>query len=522
MSCAVFPGNPSSGRPILAQRGIRFLDVSNRLDFIHRSDGGEGLSGAAWFDYNNDGFLDLYLTNGKKHPNGLLRNNGDGSFTNVSAQAGVENGQGNSGVIAGDIDNDGNVDLFLTGEGGFLGAEQSSTKLYHNRGDGTFEDITERARVSGPESALSAAFADIDRDGFLDLYITSPGSLATRTQHMSKLYHNNGNLTFTDVSASAGVDTALGACVVEFSDYDNDGWIDLFVGDCNDVYYRPTPLELFRNNGNLTFTNVTAKAGLAGGGFWMGITLGDYDNDGDIDIFATNLGTFTPFGRFHALYENNGNGTYTNVGERAGVARWEWGWGCSFADFDNDGHIDLFFAGSFPPFPYGVIGRGKANPGRLLMNNHDKTFTEIGASQGFDLSDQYTSGVAVGDFDGNGFSDIVVGIETYLNQIGRPLLYQNMGNGNHWLIIKTVGTTSNRDGVGARIRVRAGDLMQLKERYAGSSFLSMDSPWLTFGLGPRDRADSIEITWPSGRVDHFESVTTGRAITLVEGRSTAF
>ena len=513
---AVVPVLTIAGLTSSTRRDVGFQDVSGLLAFVRSSEGGDGLAGAAWFDYNNDGFLDLYLANGKGHGNGLFQNNGDGTFTDVSAQAGVENGLGNSGVIAGDIDNDGHVDIFLTGEGGLTVSDQSPTKLFYNNGDGTFSDITIQSGVVGAETAISAAFADIDKDGFLDLFIASPGSLLTKTQHKNKLYHNNGDRTFTDISASAGVDTDIGACAVGFCDYDNDGWLDLFVVNCNDVFFKPVPIELFRNNGDLTFTDVAREAGLRRVGAWMGITFGDYDNDGDMDFFVTNAGVSVPLGS-HALYRNNGNGTFTFVSFRTGVARWEWGWGCSFADFDNDGYLDLFFAGSFPPPPLEIVGSGIGNPGRLFMNIRGRTFKEIGSELGFNLSDQFTSGVAVGDFDSNGFADIVVGVNTFEDQIGRTKLFQNIGNDNSWLTIKTVGTVSNHDGIGARVKVAVGDHTQTKDVHAGSSFLSMDSPWLTFGLAEHERVDMIEITWPLGLVERFLDVPARQVITLVEG-----
>ncbi len=253
---------------------VSFADVSDSLDFFHETDGGEGVSGVAWFDYNNDGYLDVFLTNGIGHRNGLFENNRDGRFRDVSAGAGIENGLGNSGVIAGDIDNDGWVDLFLTGEGAVVsGAEQSPTRLYHNDGNGRFTDITAQAGVPGAETTWTAAFGDIDNDGFLDLFATAPGSQSNKVSHRNKLYRNNGDLTFTDISASAGVDsrrstvdgstvdTDLGTCIATFSDYDNDGDVDLFIGNCNDLQFRPAPVELWRNDGDLTFTDVTLEAG---------------------------------------------------------------------------------------------------------------------------------------------------------------------------------------------------------------------------------------------------------------------
>ena len=225
--------------------------------------GGSGLVGVAFFDADRDGWLDLFVAGGRGRPNALFHNNGDGTFTDIAVEAGVANGLGNSGVVAADLDNDGFQDLFLTNDGGLVG---SPVKLYRNQGDLTFADITAGSGIIGPESNLSAAFADLDNDGFLDLFITAPGSLADKVQHANQLYHNNGDLTFTDISVSSGVNTALGACATFFSDYDRDGWIDLFVADCNDVNFARTPIELFRNNRDLTFTDMRLDAGLEEGG----------------------------------------------------------------------------------------------------------------------------------------------------------------------------------------------------------------------------------------------------------------
>jgi hypothetical protein len=308
----------------------------------------------------------------------------------------------------------------------------------------------------------------------------------------------------------------LGACATTFTHYDGDGFIDLFIANCNEVNSTRTPIELLRNNGNLTFTDVRNSAGTSAGGFWEGITLGDYDNDGDLDLFVTNFGG-AAFG--HALYENQGNGTYRNRATQARIVNLELGWGASFADFDNDGFQDLFLAGSLPVAGFNVIGPGRGNPGHLLMNNQDKTFRKEAS---FGLASKFTSGVAVGDFDNNGFPDVLVVTSKFLettprfNPDGRPVLLQNAGNSNHWLTIKTVGTKSNRDGIGAHVVVTSGDLRQIKEVRAGSSMASMDSPWLTFGLGQRTRAD-IEVRWPSGLRERFVANEADRMIALTEG-----
>ena len=489
------------------QETFSFDDISDELDFVRE---GGHLGGAAWFDYDNDGDLDLYLTNGPGAANALWRNDGNGSFENVTAEAGAGSTLGNTCAVGADIDNDGWVDLFLTGAGGVEESDHSPTRFFRNQGDGSFADITERSRVVGTPSSWSAAFADVDRDGFVDLFVGSAGSLGLRVQHANTLYRNNGDLTFTDISAQAGIDTDFGACAAGFSDFDRDGLVDLFVPDCNNVFFRSTPIELFRSRGDGTFDDVTAAAGLSRGGFWMGIAFSDYDHDGDVDIFSTNLGGRTGFRA--ALYENDGDGTFTDVSERAGVRGLSFGWGCSFADFDNDGFDDLALVGS----NNGAIGFPNApgNPGELVMNNGDSTFRDASHLLGIDLTPDLTSGLAVGDIDHDGFSDLLI-VRSVAH--GDPVLLRNEGNRNQWLEIRTAGTTSNRDGIGARVEVVARELEQVKEVRAGSSFASMDSRWLTFGLGGHDVVDRITIRWPSGSVDEFTDVRAGQALVATEG-----
>lgn len=492
-------------------RGITMENASAALDFAR--DNADGVGGLGWLDYDNDGLLDLFITNGRGHDNGLFHNDGGGAFSEVAAAAGVANGDGNNGVVAGDLDNDGCVDLILTGSGGFALIGQSPLKIYRNQCDGTFSDASASAGILGPESSLAASLGDIDNDGLLDLFVaavgTAPG-LPISVNHHSRLYRNTGNFTFTDISATSGVDTALGACAATFTDYNNDGRTDLLVGNCNEVHFAPTPLQLFRNNGDLTFTDRTAPAGLSRGGFWMGLALADYDHDGDLDIFASNAGT--PFAAPHGLYRNNGDGTYTDAGAQAGVAEWEFSWGNGFADFDNDARPDLVFTGSVPPF--GVIGAGLANPGRLFFNDGDGTFT---AAQSFGLENEFTTGLAVADYDNDGFQDVAILANAYdAAHPGHPVLMHNEGNDNHWITVKTEGTASNRGGVGARVTVRAGNDCFIDEVRAGASQSSSPSPWLTFGLGAA-RHVKIEVAWPSGLVERFRSVASDQIVTLVEG-----
>lgn len=525
--------------------GVTFENVSTLLGPYTREASGGGLGGIAWLDYDQDGNLDLYLTNGVFASNGLFRNNGDGTFTDVSVEAGVANGLGNSGVVVGDIDNDGYPDIFLTGEGRLAGPVQTPTRMFHNNGDGTFTDITELSGLFGADSALAAAMGDINNDGYLDIFIASPGHIpfltgpGTGTSDENKLYLNNGDLTFTDITTSAGVSglyvdefgdiVSDGACVASFSDHNNDGLTDIFVGNCNAFFspnidpvpfvVRATPFNLFQNNGDGTFTDVAASAGLNVLGLWMGLAFGDYDNDGNIDLFATSSGTSESGMYPHALFRNNGDGTYTEVSTEAGIPNAEFGWGVTFADFDNDGGLDLYQVGSLPLF--GAIGSGQGSPGRLYFNDGSGHFSEDTAATGVDLSSKYTSGLAQADFNGDGFADIAIMTAPYnLGDITVSsedfVLLRNQGNHNHWLTVRLVGTDSNRDGIGARVQVETGNKRQLHEMRAGSSFASSETPWPTFGLG-KHRQAKITVTWPSGLAETFPNNKSNQLVTLIEG-----
>jgi len=503
---------------------ITFSDNSSLFNFSHMTSGGEGHGGIAWLDYNNDGNLDAFMTNGFGHKNGLFKNNGDGTFTDVSEESGIENGLGNSGVLAGDIDNDGYTDLFLTSAGGlFTFVTPSPVKLYHNNGDGTFTDITDGAGITGLVTSWSAAFGDINKDGYLDLFISTPGSVVEQRQDRNKLFLNNGDLSFTDISQATGIDTAFGGCTVVFSDYDLDGDQDILLGNCNEINLGVVPIELFRNEGNLEFTNVTQQAGLTRLGAWMGFAIGDYDNDGDQDIFATNLGNFPGLSVLPVFYENNGDGTFSDVSDQVGISDNLFGWGATMTDFNNDGYVDLFYTGSFPFSPFNVSG-SLASPGTLFINDRNKKFFNKNDWFGVDLSNKFSSGVATGDYNNDGFIDISIvsgslsndGSLTSLRIPGHPLLMENQGNKNYSLTIKTVGTESNSGGVGARVVVKAGDLIQTKEVRAGSSFLSTESPWLTFGLQKQKIVESIKIYWPSGKVENYRNIKSGGIVTIVE------
>lgn len=516
-----------------AESGVTFSDISAAINF--QNEAAEGFVGTAWLDYDSDDDLDFLIVNNKGFLNGLFRNDGDNQFTNVTVEAGLIESTGNSGIAVGDIDNDGHPDIFMSGNGHFAGPVQSPTHLYHNNGDGTFTDITASANVPGAETGLSAAMADINNDGYLDLFVTSPGHLGIAfppgEQHNDRLYLNNGDLTFTDITESAGVLGGLGSCAASFSDFNNDGWMDLFVAVCNSITVTPTPFHLYVNNGDNTFTDRATDAGIDRGGFWMSVALGDIDNDGDFDLFSTSSGPNNPpFGvQSHVLYRNNGDGTFTDIAP-PDLANSEFGWGATFADFDNDGFVDLFFTGSLPPL--GIVGPGKGNPGRLFYNDGQGNLVQDSSGLGLDTSNDYSSGVAQADFDGNGFPDIAISTSKILVinpggppsslRTGAPVLLQNNGNNNHWLTVELKGTQSNSMGIGARIDLYSYGkkrMHQVREVRAGSSFVSTETPWPTFGLG-RNRKAVVKVSWPSGAVDWYPvHVETGKKVTLVEGGS---
>lgn len=509
-----------------ADQGVSFSNASGLLLPWARARG-EAYAGLGWLDYDNDNDLDLFLTNSENGASALMRNNGDGTFTDVAANANAAVMTGNSGVAIGDIDNDGYPDIFLSGSGFFGGPSQSPTIMLHNLGNGMFEDISATASVPGAETALSAAFGDINNDGFVDLFVTAEGHLSfgpfgQPEQHEDRLYLNNGNLTFTDITASAGVLGGLGSCIASFSHFDDDEFIDLFVGVCNDVTLAPTPWHVYRNNGNNTFTDVAAQTQLDKLGFWMSSAFGDIDNDGDFDIFATNLGGTAT----HHLWRNNGDGTYVNIPPDNGRGRDWWAWGATIADFDNDGFQDIYYAGELPGGPV-----GKGNPGFLFFNNGNSRFrvaNEALAPEHQDLSGRDATGVAKADYDGDGFVDIAVMTgplrlnNPLLEFSGQAILMRNNGNGNKSLSIRLEGKPpgSNRMAIGARIEIFSDPIpFQAREIWAGSSFVATESPWPVFGLGKGTQADAI-VYWPSGLVESFPGLAAGRLHHLVEGTGT--
>jgi hypothetical protein len=525
------------------QPPLQYKDVteSSRIDFKHNASITNEKyiletigAGAAFLDYDNDGLLDIYLANGAHLPdlqksdpsyyNRLYRNNGNGTFTDATMKAGVMGKGYSGGVAAGDYDNDGNEDLYVTT---YLG-----NILYHNNGDGTFSDVTSKAGVTDGKWSTSAAFLDYDNDGNLDLFVTHYVNFNFANNVICKdwegrpyychpdvydglantLYHNNGDGSFTDVSKAAGVFNPQGKGLgVVAADYDDDGRIDIFVA--NDAVAN----FLYRNRGDGTFEDVTLSSGT---GYdrngrpqsCMGTDFGDYDRDGKLDLIVTNLEFET-----HTLYHNKGDGSFEDLTQETGLASATFyyaGWGTKFLDFDNDGFLDLFIVNgglldNIELYKKGVTYAQK----KLLLRNLNGKFVNETERYGQDLlKPTVARGAAFGDYDNDGDIDILV-----LNS-GQPpnLLRNDGGNLNHWLKLKLIGTKSNRDAIGTRVTVVAGDLKQMDQVRGGGSYLSASDYRLHFGLGDRTQIDLLEIRWPSGTVQKLKNIKIDQILTVRE------
>jgi enediyne biosynthesis protein E4 len=518
---------------ITKQAGITFRHVSSpEKKYIVESMSG----GVAFFDYDNDGYLDIFFVNSltvdlvksnQKTRSALYHNNGDGTFTDVTDKSGLGDVGWGMGVAVGDYDNDGFDDLYVTCLG--------QNHLYHNNGNGTFTDVTRQAGVGDSHWSTGAAFLDYDNDGKLDLFVSQyvdfdinhlpefgkgrtcqykgipvqcgPRGLAGASD---KLYHNNGDGTFTDVSKKAGVSDPNGyyGLGVIASDLDGDGFVDIYVA--NDS----TPCFLYHNNGDGTFKEIGFISGTAVNGDGseqgsMGVTIGDYDHDGKLDIFKTNFGD-----EYNTLYHNDGQNSFTDVSYTAKVAAVSLqyvGWGTKFFDYDNDGWIDLFVANGH------VYPQLQNYRQRKLLhhNNRDGTFAEVAAQAGEPLmEDRVGRGVAFGDIDNDGDVDLVI------NDLdGAPQLLRNDGgNANNSVLIRTVGMKSNRDGLGARVTIVSGDLRQIDEVRSGGSYLSQSDLRLHFGLEKRTKIDLIEVRWPSGIIDKITNASVNKILTVKEGQ----
>ncbi|MGC9994702.1 MAG: CRTAC1 family protein [Terriglobia bacterium] len=538
-----------SGRPwpvtftdIAPRAGLTFPTVYGE-EYVKRYIVEANGPGIAFYDYDHDGWLDVLVPSGtrlegfppgQEPTNRLYHNNRDGTFTDVTEKAGLTRTGWCYGVCVGDYDNDGHDDLFLTYYG--------RNALYHNNGDGTFTDVTGKAglRESGTRFGSGCTFVDYDRDGFLDLFVSryidmdlakTPVGGSSRyckyldvpvncgplglQQETCTLYHNNGNGTFTDVSAKAGILKAgrrFGLTAVAF-DYNNDGWPDLFVA-CDS-----TPNLLYRNNRDGTFTEVGMEAGCAVSGDGqeeanMGVGVGDYDGDGFLDLFLPHFSSDTPI-----LYRNSLGEFFDDVTSAAGLAvntKYVC-WGVDFADFDNDGWLDIFHVtGTVYPEVEKVNPEYKFKTPRVVYRNlGNGSFEEVSDLSGAPVLEPHSSrGCAFGDFNNDGNVDVLI-----LNMSEPPSLLLNQNrSGHHWLSVKLLGTRSNRSAIGARVAVTAGGRRQVREVLSGSSYISQSDLRQHFGLGQAKGVDQIEVRWPSGHIERLPGVDADQFIVVEEGR----
>ncbi len=540
------PRGKPSGRPFLAQltdvakqAGLTQPVIYGGVDsksYIIEVVG----AGIAFIDYDNDGWVDIFVLSGTRlegdspdATNRLYKNNRDGTFTEVTAKAGLTRTGWASAVTVGDYDNDGFDDIFITYYG--------HNVLYHNNGDGTFSDVTDKAGLgqTAVRYGSGCTWVDYDRDGRLDLFVATylnttleklpkPGENADCTWKgvpvncgprglptgFVQLFHNNGGGTFTDVSRVSGVAAASGAypMTAVAADYDNDGWPDIYVA-CDS-----TPSWLFRNQHDGTFREEALERGIAlsedgleqAG---MGIGVGDYDLDGSLDIFKTNFADDT-----NVLYRNDGKGNFDDVTIRAGIGvetRYV-GWGTGVVDLDNDGFPDLFVAtGSvYPEVERKVPSYPFRTPRLVFRNLGDGRFEELMEEAGSGVSAAHVSrGCAFGDFDNDGDMDILV-----MNMNEPPSLLRNdVSGGGHWLKVLLIGVQSNRSAIGSRVVARYGTRRQAQEVLAQSSFYSANDRRLHFGLGAETSAD-LTIRWTNGATETIANVAANQLVVIREGK----
>jgi enediyne biosynthesis protein E4 len=540
-----------------ADLGVTFIDVARQSGLNAKTIfGGEHKNkyllettgcGIAFYDYDNDGWVDLFIVNGTRLegiPKGqepishLFKNNRDGTFTDVTAKAGVGRSGWGQGVCVGDYDNDGNDDLFVT----YFG----KNVLYHNNGDGTFTDVSEKAGVAGVRTrwGTGCAFLDYDKDGRLDLFVANYIDLDLKTAPVPEsgpclyksimvacgppglkgdtniLYHNNGNGTFTDVSEKAGIFPVNGTfgLGVLVADFENDGWPDIYVA--NDSQ----PSLLYQNQKNGTFKEIGVEAGcaLSADGkpqAGMGVSAADYDGDGNLDVVKTNFA-----GDTHSLYRNLGGDQFedTTYAAKLGLNTRFLGWGCGFFDFDNDSWPDILVCNGhvYPEVEQLKTEAGYAETKLLYRNLGNGQFADVTASGGTGITEPNASrGCAFGDFDNDGDLDVAVNTNNGYPQ----LLRCDSKLKNNWLKVKVLGVKSNRTGIGARVKITwrvPGEnktRSQIDEVRSGGGYLSQNDLRVHFGLGKAEKVDLVEIRWPSGTVDTMKDVLANRLLYIKEG-----
>ena len=545
-----------TAEPQARQKRPHYTDIAGRSTFSYITNNGFTgrkyfpqplCGGVAVLDYDNDGWLDIFLVNGSRlegFPAGqapsshLFKNNRDGTFTDVTAQAGLLHSGWGQGVCIGDYDNDGYEDLFVT----YFG----KNVLYHNNGNGTFTDVTEKAGVggSGKRWNTGCAFVDYDRDGHLDLFVANYIDLDLATAPVPEsgpclykgvmvacgppglnggkniLYRNNGNGTFTDVTEPAGILGANGTygLGVLTADFDNDGWPDIYVA--NDS----TASALYQNKKNGKFVDIAMEAGcaLSADGkpqAGMGISAADYDLDGNLDIVKTNFAGDTP-----SLYHNTGGATFEDATFAAGLGRHTQflGWGCGFFDMDNDGWPDILICNGhvYPEVEQLKTEAGYPQQKLLYKNLRNGRFDDVSQQAGAGITVPVASrGCAFGDFDNDGDIDVVVNTVNDYPQ----LLRCDSSQGHNWIKVRTIGTKSNRSGIGARLRCvshppdETKPHQQIDEVRSGGSYISQNDLRVHFGLGKAEKAEILEIRWPSGQIDTLKDVKVNQLIYVKEG-----
>ena len=496
-----------------------FTDVSQAAG-VHQREIPVDVNSGAWMgpgtaavDYDNDGcWLDVFVVGDGGLPNALYHNNRDGTFTDIADKAGVADTPNGRGCVWFDYNNDGWRDLYVTCAG--------PNFLFENNGDGTFTDVSEQAGVADEQHGTGAVVADYDHDGWLDIYVANWGRPASLlvfepAPRINVLYRNKGDGTFEEVTQAAGVADDGIAWGAIFFDYNGDTWADLFVANDHG------PDKLYRNNRAGTFADVSEQSGIVtlirgkptGA---MGLCVGDYDNDADLDLFVTNYDE-------DLLWRNNSDGTFTNVAEAVGVANVGVGWYATFVDFDNDGYRDLYVVNG------DVDNSQKTNRNRLYHNNRNGKFVDRSDELNATV-DAVARGATAGDFDNDGDVDFFVvnntGYTLLLNDLdppwrsNHPATRRNLAK-NQRLQIRLRGTKSNRDGIGTRVAVKAGNFVQTQELICGTGFLGSDSLELEFGIAGAN-LDSITLTWPSGIVETYEDIYAADMFIFTEGEMQSF
>jgi hypothetical protein len=496
--------------PDSATSEISFTDITSQagLNFSHSMPDGDGIlemsGGVAAGDFDNDGWVDLYAVGGDGQHNLLLKNMADGTFSDTAEFAEVNLLARGSGPSFGDLDGDGLLDLFVGSVGG------SAPKLYLNRGNDKFLDITESSGLVLPGNNFGATWGDYDKDDDLDLVITHWSSVSS--EHYPYFWRNNGDNTFTDVSDEVGITTVMQqfgsrdkSFTPTFADIDSDGWQDLLLVSDN---HRT---RIFNNQRDGTFADNTDR-NIISDNAGMGSAVGDYDNDGDLDWFVTaitfkdgvkHFGSLTPGNR---LYQNQGDGSFIDKTDEAGVRDGYWGWATCFADLNNDTHLDLFHVNGMQG--EGIDQRFKDDPSRLFMANGDGTFTELSLALG--INDRGMGrGLVCFDYDKDGDLDLYIA-----NYDQAPKLLCNSGNNNNFVNIKLEEQSTNSQALGARIYVTAGGIEQMRELRAGNNYVSQNPVEAHFGLGQASELTQVKIVWPDGQQSVLKDLDINQFITI--------